>query len=134
MVLLSGHDSTLVPLLASLGLFEPHWPPYAAHVRIEVAHRRGGEGVTLTETMQSDAAAARLLYQGTPLTRSSDGGEAGWVSLEEFRALLRAAGTLSEAEYAEACAQSVASPSPAAQQADAGSLQDTLVGRPRSRM
>ena len=84
--------------------------------------------------MQSDAVAARLLYQGTPLTRSSDGGEAGWVSLEEFRALLRAAGTLSEAEYAEACAQPVASPSPAAQQADAGSLQDTLVGRPRSRM
>ena len=58
----------------------------------------------------------------------------GTVSLEEFRALLRAAGTLSEAEYAEACAQPVASPSPAAQQADAGSLQDTLVGRPRSRM
>ena len=102
LVLLSGHDSTLVPLLASLQLFDAawSWPPYTAHVRIELAHaRRGG------------APAARLLYQGRPLTATASRGHghadqeapgAGWVGFEAFRELLRPT-RLTACQYAEEC-------------------------------
>ncbi|GAB5363121.1 hypothetical protein AAMO2058_000856200 [Amorphochlora amoebiformis] len=37
MSLYSGHDSTLVPLLAALGVYEGQWPPYASYIVIELA-------------------------------------------------------------------------------------------------
>jgi hypothetical protein len=133
LVLLSGHDSTLVPLLAALQLDAAgSWPPYAAHLRIELAHaRRGGEP------------AARILYQGQPLTAShghADQGRAGWISLEAFRELLRPA-RLSEAQYTEECVRKADEPQAAAvdedeqggEEADAG-LQHTQLTPPRSRM
>ena len=110
LVLLSGHDSTLVPLLASLQLFDAawSWPPYTAHVRIELAHaRRGG------------APAARLLYQGRPLTAVGTGMPvshghghadqspgAGWISLEAFQELLRPARITAD-QYAKECVRKV---------------------------
>ncbi|XP_019622455.1 PREDICTED: lysophosphatidic acid phosphatase type 6-like isoform X1 [Branchiostoma belcheri] len=33
--LYSGHDTTLIPLLKALGIFDDRWPPYAAHVTVE---------------------------------------------------------------------------------------------------
>ena len=44
-VLFSGHDSTLVPLLAALGLTEPHeWPQYAGSITIELADLAAAPG------------------------------------------------------------------------------------------
>jgi len=34
--LFSGHDSTIGPLLAILGLFDGLWPPYASHIEFEL--------------------------------------------------------------------------------------------------
>ncbi|CAH1251439.1 ACP6 [Branchiostoma lanceolatum] len=34
--LYSGHDTTLIPLLKALGVFDDRWPPYAAHVTVEL--------------------------------------------------------------------------------------------------
>ncbi|XP_035669926.1 lysophosphatidic acid phosphatase type 6-like isoform X2 [Branchiostoma floridae] len=34
--LYSGHDTTLIPLLKALGIFDDRWPPYAAHVTLEL--------------------------------------------------------------------------------------------------
>ena len=32
----SGHDSTVYPVLAALGIFEERWPPYAADICFEL--------------------------------------------------------------------------------------------------
>ena len=134
LVLLSGHDSTLVPLLASLHLFDAawSWPPYVAHVRIELAHVRHG-----------GAPAARLLYQGLPLTATASHGQghgeqedpgAGWIGLEAFRELLRPV-RLTEEQYAEECVRKAdVEPEAAdAKKADAA-LQHTLIAPSHSRM
>ena len=174
LVLLSGHDSTLVPLLAALQvgmrtrtrtrtctrrrtrtrtrrqnaffcyanlqLFDAtwSWPPYAAHLRIELGHaRRGG------------APAARMLYQGHPLSlsppadradRADRAGRAGWVGLEVFRALLRPS-RLTDSEYEAECARpEAAAAEEAAEQSEGetgadASLRNTLLAPPpRSRM
>lgn len=34
--LFSGHDTTVVPLLAAFGMELDHWPPYASHVELEL--------------------------------------------------------------------------------------------------
>ena len=33
----SGHDSTLVPVLCALGMYDDSWPPYAAYLSLEIA-------------------------------------------------------------------------------------------------
>ena len=104
------------------------WPPYAAHLRIELGHeRRGG------------APAARMLYQGHPLslTPPADRADrAGWVGLEVFRALLRPS-RLTDSEYEAECARPEAAAAEQAEgetEADA-SLRNTLLAPPpRSRM
>jgi len=57
-VLYSGHDSTLVPLLAALGITRPHeWPQYAGSISVELAELPalpGGLG-------------CRLLYDDAPM-------------------------------------------------------------------
>ena len=37
MMLFSGHDSTLVPVLCALGIYDNTWPPYASYLAIEIA-------------------------------------------------------------------------------------------------
>jgi len=34
--LLSGHDTTVVPLLAALGCYDGKWPPYASYIALEL--------------------------------------------------------------------------------------------------
>ncbi len=44
MLIYSGHDSTLVPLLCALDLYDDTWPPYASFLTLEVAvHKVSGE-------------------------------------------------------------------------------------------
>ena len=140
-VLLSGHDSTLVPLLGALGVFDDLWPPYAAHLRIELGAIHDSPDGT-TESLDEGGGpgaglpigtiAARALYQGMPLPLAQAMGEtpadpAGWVPLDSLRSLLHARMISSAEDLVEACA-AVGS----AQEAGAdSSLQDTLVGSKR---
>jgi len=44
MLIYSGHDSTLVPVLCALGAYNDKWPPYASHLELEIVqHKRTGE-------------------------------------------------------------------------------------------
>jgi hypothetical protein len=36
MLVFSGHDSTLFPLLTALGAFDGSWPPYASYLEIQL--------------------------------------------------------------------------------------------------
>jgi Histidine phosphatase superfamily (branch 2) len=40
-VMWSGHDSTLVPVLRAMGIFDGHWPPYASHLMWELWRKDG---------------------------------------------------------------------------------------------
>ena len=52
-MLFSGHDTSVGPLLAALGVFDGTWPPYASHVSLE-----------LYVNSSTKAAYVRTLYQG----------------------------------------------------------------------
>lgn len=42
--LYSAHDTTLIPCLMALGIFDMRWPPYAADITIELhQHRQSSE-------------------------------------------------------------------------------------------
>ena len=40
MLVFSGHDSTLFPLLTALGAFDGCWPPYASYLEIQLLRIR----------------------------------------------------------------------------------------------
>ena len=123
-VLLSGHDSTILPLLAALDLFDPPlWPPYAAAVRLELA-----EGVEEEEGGGSTLH-ARLLYNDAPLALPALLGlpadPAGWVAYGPFRTLLDERAASAE-EVAAVCGAALEEG--AASAGGDTSLKDTLVG------
>ena len=37
MMIFSGHDSTLVPVLSAMGIYDNAWPPYASFLTIDIA-------------------------------------------------------------------------------------------------
>ena len=120
-VLLSGHDSTLIPFLSALDLFhDKRWPAYASHIRIELGTLDGGVG--------GEKMLARILFQGRPLhipsVRVADVGDttAGWVPWPSLKALLQEV-ALTDAEYGKACAEGGGGAG------EDESMQDTLVGK-----
>jgi len=54
----SGHDTTVGPVLATLGAYDGQWPPYASHIELELWNDEGDYYV-------------QLKYQGEPITLSS---------------------------------------------------------------
>jgi hypothetical protein len=66
MAVYSGHDTTLIQLLSSLGVWDPaDWPPYAAIMLIEI-HEMVDDNYD--KTKYSSGFAFRLLYDGNVLT------------------------------------------------------------------
>lgn len=55
----SGHDTTLIPCLMALGIFDMRWPPYAADITLEVHQHR-----------QTKKAFVKVSYIGQVGTRS----------------------------------------------------------------
>ena len=53
LTLLSGHDTTVKPLLVALGVYDHKWPPFCACVVVEVLRRR-----------RDDQLVCRVLYDG----------------------------------------------------------------------
>ena len=144
-VLLSGHDSTVVPLLAALELFDPPlWPPYAAAVRLELAEAAVEEEVeeevervveeevkkVVEEEGGRSTLHARLLYNDAPLALPALLGlpadPAGWVAYGPFRALLDERAASAE-EVAAICGAASAEEGATSEGGDT-SLKDTLVG------
>ena len=82
-VLHSGHDTTVLPLLAALGgdAWDGEWPPYASLVLFELYAVRGKETSTRTEDLYF-----RLLYHGKP--RKMAGCDADVCPLKVFTAHL----------------------------------------------
>jgi Histidine phosphatase superfamily (branch 2) len=67
LALFSGHDTTIIPLLASLGVWnDTAWPPYASMVIIEL-HEMNVDGNTNKKIFHSNYA-FRLLYNGVVIT------------------------------------------------------------------
>jgi hypothetical protein len=67
LALFSGHDTTIIPLLASLGVWnDTAWPPYASMVIIEL-HEMNVDGNTDRKIFPSKFA-FRLIYNGLVIT------------------------------------------------------------------
>ena len=79
-----GHDTTLMPTLAALGLSEEangkqrSWPPYASHIRIELLERESREREQVV----------RVVYNGNVVSLPSCGGRE-LCTLAEFNALVK---------------------------------------------
>jgi len=73
LALFSGHDSTLHPLLASLGgeVFDGRWAPYASMLIIEIHEITGKTDVKVDHFPSNHA--FRLLFNGRALTSKMDG-------------------------------------------------------------
>jgi len=54
MMFFSGHDSTLVPVLCALGLYDDTWPPYASYLAIEVAESTAVAGDLFVRVIYND--------------------------------------------------------------------------------
>eukprot|EP00794_Sanderia_malayensis_P015145 gene15145-16702_t len=70
-VMFSGHDTVLVPLLAVLGVHDGKWPPYASRIVFELwesktNHNPGIAGSDLYQKFQGYY--LRVIYNGKPLT------------------------------------------------------------------
>eukprot|EP00188_Purpureofilum_apyrenoidigerum_P001898 Plantae.Rhodophyta-Purpureofilum_apyrenoidigerum.ctg20944.p1 GENE.Plantae.Rhodophyta-Purpureofilum_apyrenoidigerum.ctg20944~~Plantae.Rhodophyta-Purpureofilum_apyrenoidigerum.ctg20944.p1 ORF type:complete len:424 (-),score=64.33 Plantae.Rhodophyta-Purpureofilum_apyrenoidigerum.ctg20944:247-1518(-) len=57
LIIYSGHDTTLMPMLESLGVFDGKWPSFAASIIVE-----------LLKEKESDRAHVRVLYNHEPVT------------------------------------------------------------------
>ena len=73
LAIFSGHDTTLMPLLASLGprVFDGTWPPYASMIAIEM-HQVNLDGTKDKQLYPTDYA-FRLVYNGQVITSRMDG-------------------------------------------------------------
>jgi len=95
MLIYSGHDSTLVPLMCALGLYDNQWPPYASYLVLEIVAKKGTGG-------EGDTRYVRALYNDEvrPLF-----GEADLLPYDEFEARLQGV-LITEEEYSAACEKS----------------------------
>lgn len=71
LALFSGHDTTLMPILASLGVWDGDWAAYASMVLIEI-HDVHIDGET-DRTVYQSTYAFRLIYNGQVLTHLMPG-------------------------------------------------------------
>lgn len=73
MLIYSGHDSTLVPLLCALGLYKNEWTPYASYLAFEIVER--------TDSENSSATSVQNIKSGTDKTGDCDVNSNLWVRL-----------------------------------------------------
>jgi Histidine phosphatase superfamily (branch 2) len=71
LLLVSGHDATILPLMASLGIWMETWPSYASMMIIEL-HELNIDGKT-DRTIYSTNFAFRLIYNGVVMNMLIEG-------------------------------------------------------------
>ncbi|KAJ1425675.1 histidine phosphatase superfamily [Ochromonadaceae sp. CCMP2298] len=62
LLIYSGHDSTLVPVLCALGIYDDVWPPYASFLTLEFASERSGDSSGSEGDVCERAQFVRVLY------------------------------------------------------------------------
>jgi hypothetical protein len=72
LALFSGHDTTLIPLLASLNAWDSVWPAYASMMLIEI-HEVNIDGRTTDKSLYKSNHAFRLLVNGQVVTHTVSG-------------------------------------------------------------
>eukprot|EP00966_Prymnesium_polylepis_P079425 1840971-Prymnesium_polylepis.1 len=112
--LLSGHDSTLVPLLCALGVYDSVWPRYAAHLELELARSEAGEHFV------------RLLYDGEVLLPIEPDVGGAWMRWERFQSEVLEPASVTQSAYDAECAQAHG---PAGGAGGDQSLSDTLTSK-----
>lgn len=72
LVVFSGHDTVILPLLVLLGVHDNKWPPYASRVVFELWHNANGPKNRKEDEFYSKFQNhyIRVLYNGKPLTSS----------------------------------------------------------------
>lgn len=147
-VLYSGHDSTLVPLLAALGLTDTDeymWPPYAGSITIELADVPAARGELACRLLYGEApmplpeAIAKVTARAQPAAADAEAAappelpaelvEAGWVpwlGADGFKAHLKRV-AVSPDEWRAECAKGTGA-ADGARVVEDTSLQDTLTG------
>lgn len=96
--LVSGHDTTVLPLLVALDAYDYKWPPFCACVAVELYHH----------AQDHERRAVRVLYNGLTAPHVADAAQDFYVlrdlaPLEDFIALLGET-CLSPNAFAQACA------------------------------
>lgn len=71
MLIYSGHDSTLVPVLCALGIYDDIWPPYASYLCFEIATHK-----------TSKKRFVRALYNDQEVSMLNSGNI--WLPLDDF--------------------------------------------------
>lgn len=74
-----GHDSTIVPVLAALGIYDDVWPPYASNIVVELAvDKHNGRGYV------------RVIYNDDEIILPKASRPHGaWIRLEDLQHLLK---------------------------------------------
>lgn len=84
-ILFSGHDTTIIPTLASMQLWDEHWPPYASTFIIEIFYNRPTRSIARmqdydrfhsqkqNQVQESLPYYVRLLYNGQVITSRLQG-------------------------------------------------------------
>eukprot|EP01033_Poteriospumella_lacustris_P009517 gene9517-6820_t len=89
MLMYSGHDSTLVPVLCALKCFDDKWPEYGSSIQFEIVEEKGSQG-KFVRVIYND----RVMYPW--------GSTDAWLPLETFERRLGAL-RLSESDYTRCC-------------------------------
>uniref|UniRef100_A0A3Q0SAQ3 Acid phosphatase 6, lysophosphatidic n=1 Tax=Amphilophus citrinellus TaxID=61819 RepID=A0A3Q0SAQ3_AMPCI len=89
MLLYSAHDTTLIPCLLALGIFDMRWPPYAADLTLELHQNR-----------KTNEAFVKVSYVGQD--QLIPGCSAVYCPLQEFKQVLSAY-SLSPEDYESRC-------------------------------
>ncbi|KAI8618251.1 histidine phosphatase superfamily [Chytriomyces sp. MP71] len=108
----SGHDTTIGPLLVSLGVFEGamrKWPQFAANITIEMFEDTGKEQMLSTPTREEKGEGhfVRVKYDGVPMKLSFCAAKGshyvGDPSLCTYKAFTSALAALVPSDYAREC-------------------------------
>jgi hypothetical protein len=68
--LISAHDTTLVPLLVALGVYDGNWPPFASYISFELWQAEGEEESSQKRDhggKEDGQFLVRILFNGKPL-------------------------------------------------------------------
>ncbi|XP_060944466.1 lysophosphatidic acid phosphatase type 6 [Limanda limanda] len=97
MFLYSAHDTTLIPCLMALGVFDMKWPPYAADITLEMhQHRQTNEAFVKVSYIDQDLLIPGCSGVYCPLQEFKEALSAVSMSSELYQSLCNSTGGLTE--------------------------------------
>ncbi|XP_034430672.1 lysophosphatidic acid phosphatase type 6 isoform X1 [Hippoglossus hippoglossus] len=95
--LYSAHDTTLIPCLMALGVFDMKWPPYAADITLELhQHRQTNEAFVKVSYIDQDLLIPGCSGVYCPLQEFKEALSAFSMSSELYQSLCNSTGSLTE--------------------------------------